>query len=96
MKYPIATICCSTRYLPEVTKYYNELTHNGYIVLAELSPHDEQDKFDKRLVDDIHLAKIDMSDEVHILTRNGCMGESVTEQYNYALKTKKKIVIVNI
>ena len=85
MKYPVVTICCSTRYLDKVVEHYNELTHTGHIVLAELSDHDKQNEFDKRLVDDVHLAKIDMSDEVHILVKNGEMGESVTEQYNYAM-----------
>ena len=96
MKYPVVTICCSTRYLNKVIEYYNELTHTGHIVLAELSDHDKQNEFNKRLVDDIHLAKIDMSDEVHILVKNGEMGESVTEQCNYAMNKCKIIKVIEI
>ena len=43
----IITICCSTKYRDKIIDYYNELTEAGYIVLADLTEHDRQDKFDK-------------------------------------------------
>lgn len=86
----IITICCSTKYRDKIIDYYNELTEAGYIVLADLTEHNRQDKFNKDLVDEVHKAKIDMSDEVHFLVKNGHMGESVSKEFDYA-KSKFKL-----
>lgn len=94
--FQVVTISCSTRYITEIINYYNKLTQEGYIVLADLTPHDRQHEFDKELVDKVHLAKIDMSDEVHFLLRDNHMGESVTNEYLYAKNKNKAIKIVQI
>lgn len=94
--YPIITICCSTRYIPDIIDYYNKLTEQGYIVLADLTPHDKQYEFDKELVDRMHLSKIDMSDEVHFLLKDNHMGESVKKEFEYAKDKEKYIKIVSI
>ena len=94
--YPIITICCSTRYIPDIIDYYNKLTEQGYIVLADLTPHDKQHEFDKELVDRMHLSKIDMSDEVHFLLKDNHMGESVKKEFEYAKDKEKYIKIVSI
>ena len=95
-EYPIATICCSTRYMNEILQYYNELTAKGYIVLADLMPHDKQDEFDKEMVDDMHLSKIGIADEVHFLIKDNHMGESVEKEFQYALKINSIIIIKDI
>ena len=95
-RYPLITICCSTRYIQEIIDYYNELTQKGYIVLADLTPHDKQHEFDKELVDKVHLSKIDMADEVHFLLRDNHMGESVTKEFEYAKSKEKYMKIVVI
>ena len=94
--YPIITICCSTRYISEIIDYYNKLTQDGYIVLADLTPHDKQHEFDKELVDKVHLSKIDMSDEVHILLKDNHMGKSVKREFEYAKNKEKYIKIIAI
>ena len=96
MSYPIITRSCSTRYIPEIIEYYNKLTQKGYIVLADLTPHDKQAEFDKELVDKVHLAKIDMSDEVHFLLRDNHMGESVRKEFEYAKEKEKYMKIIQI
>ena len=95
-KFPIITICCSTRYLPQIIDYYNKLTQEGNIVLADLTPHDKQNEFDKELVDKLHLAKIDMCDEVHILIYNHRMGYSVGKEHDYAKKIGKPIKFIYV
>lgn len=95
-RYPIIAICCSTKYISEIIEYYNILTTRGYIVLADLTPHDKQTEFDKELVDKIHLAKIDMADEVHFLLRDNHMGESVNHEFEYAKSKEKYCKIVSI
>ena len=96
MSYPIITISCSTRYITEIIEYYNKLTQKGYIVLADLTPHDKQAEFDKELVDKVHLVKIDMSDEVHFLLRDNHMGESVRKEFEYAKEKEKYMKIIQI
>lgn len=96
-KFPIITICCSTRYIPEIIEYYNKLTQDGYIVLADLTPHDKQEEFNKELVDEVHLAKIDMADEVHfLLKKDNYMGKSVSNEFKYATDKEKYMRIVYI
>lgn len=96
LKYPIITLCCSTRYIGNILEYYNMLTTQGYIVLADLTPHDRQAEFDKAMVDKVHLAKIDMADEVHFLVRDKHMGESVSKEFEYAKQHEKYCRIIEI
>lgn len=95
-EYSIATICCSTRYIDKILKYYNELTAQGYVVLANLMPYNNQDEFDKEMVDDMHLSKIGIADEVHFLLKDDEMDESVEKEFQYALKINAIMVIKDI
>ena len=96
MNYEIATICCSTRYIEKIIELYNELTERGYIVLADLTDHDRQEEFNKEMIDDMHKAKIDMADVVYFLIKDGYMGESVTDELNYAREKNKEYMIREI
>lgn len=99
MKRPkIICLCGSTRFkgcFEFWNKYY---THQGVIVLTVGSfPH-----FDgtmkaieasgvKKKVDELHLRKIDLADEVLILNVNGYIGESTQRELDYA-QEKGKII----
>ena len=45
----------------------------------------------KKLLDDIHKRKIDMSDEIYVINKGGYIGESTRFEIVYA-KKKNKIV----
>ena len=45
----------------------------------------------KKLLDDIHKRKIDMSDEIYVINKGGYIGESTRSEIEYA-KKKNKIV----
>ena len=96
MNYEIATICCSTRYIEKIIELYNELTERGYIVLADLTDHNRQEEFNKKMIDDMHKAKIDMADVVYFLIKDGYMGESVTDELNYVREKNKEYMIREI
>ena len=48
------------------------------------------------MIDDMHKAKIDMADVVYFLIKDGYMGESVTNELNYAREKNKECMIREI
>ena len=45
----------------------------------------------KEMLDDMHLRKIDMADEIYVINVGGYIGESTKREIAYAEKTGKKI-----
>ena len=45
----------------------------------------------KEMLDDMHLRKIDMADEIFVINVDGYIGESTRREIAYAEKTGKKI-----
>ncbi len=103
MKRPIIVcLCGSTRFSEAFQKANLEETLNGKIVLSigcnmksdtEIFGHLPENKLKeiKKKLDELHLRKIDLADEVLILNVGGYMGESTTNEYAYALTKSKKI-----
>jgi hypothetical protein len=84
-EYPVATICGSLRYFDEMIKHAQRLTRQGWIVLMPFvadyvggAPSDNQ----KKMLDDMHRAKIDMSDQVYVIGSH--IGESTRGEIEYA------------
>ena len=50
---------------------------------------DEESK--KEMIDDMHKRKIDMSDEIFVINKNGYIGTSTKSEIEYAIKTGKKV-----
>jgi hypothetical protein len=98
----IVTLCGSTRFTHAYERYTFQFTMRGYIVLSvgvdtkkneyvqavlgrEITPDD------KEKLDELHLRKIDLSDEIMVLNVDGYVGESTREEIAYALATRKGI-----
>lgn len=84
---PVVTICGSTRFRAEIAAANRELTLAGRIVLAPgVFAHDGDQitEEQKTALDDLHLAKIRMSDAVHIVNPGGYIGESTRREIAYA------------
>ena len=45
----------------------------------------------KEILDELHLRKIDLSDEVFVVNLNGYIGESTQNEIRYAIKTGKPV-----
>lgn len=45
----------------------------------------------KAMLDELHLRKIDLSDEVLILNKNGYFGESTQNELSYAMRQGKRV-----
>ena len=82
-RYPVVTLCGSTRFKDEFMRVQKELTLKGYIVISVgLFGHSGDDEVwegmdedaltqTKLMLDDMHKAKIDMADEVFVVNPNG-------------------------
>lgn len=44
------------------------------------------------MLDDMHKAKIDMSDAVYVINRNGYVGDSTLSEIEYANSTGKEVI----
>ena len=97
----IICLCGSTRFYEEFMQANYEQTMLGKIVLSvgffmhrAGQVHGETVGItpdDKKMLDELHLRKIDMADEVLILNVNGYMGESTRRELAYALAHGKVV-----
>lgn len=98
----IICLCGSTRFTEQMLIKQWGLTKQGYIVLSWCALPDSyfkgEDKHHigdqegvKEIVDEGHLRKIDLADEVLILNIGGYIGESTRNEIIYAQKQGKPI-----
>ena len=96
----VVTLCGSTRF-PEAFQAANrELTLQGCIVISvgvfghieglDIGTDDEPSDI-KRMLDELHLRKIDMADRIHVLNVGGYIGHSTANEIVYAKATGKII-----
>ena len=95
-KYKVITLCGSTRFKDEFLRVQKELTLKGYIVISVgLFGHsgDNEVLADgvKEMLDDMHLAKIDMADEIFIVNPGGYIGKSTAREIAYARSQGKPV-----
>ena len=102
-KYPVITLCGSTRFKDEFMEAQKRLTLEGNIVISVgLFGHsgDEEvwENMDegtltktKEMLDDMHKRKIDMADEIFVINKGGYIGDSTRSEIEYAKKHKKVI-----
>ena len=93
--YPVITLCGSTRYKDDFIEAQSQLTLDGNIVLSVgLFGHADGIDFTpetKAMLDDIHKRKIDMSDAIYVINRDGYIGDSTRSEINYAKDHNKQI-----
>ena len=103
MKYPVVTLCGSTRFKEEFEKVNKELTLQGNIVISVgLFGHSGDDEVwegksedtttdTKRMLDDMHKRKIDMADKIFVINPGGYIGKSTWSEICYAYMLDKPI-----
>jgi hypothetical protein len=94
--YKIITLCGSTKFRDEYIAAQKRLTLEGNIVISVgLFGHSGDDKgwseHTKPMLDDMHLRKIDLADEIFVINVGGYTGESTRKEIEYARKTGKKV-----
>ena len=103
MKYPVVTLCGSTRFKNEFIEVQKRLTLEGNIVISVgLFGHSGDSEVwenrdegiltkTKEMLDDMHKRKIDMSDEIFVINVGGYIGDSTCSEIEYAKAHGKKI-----
>ena len=94
--YKVVTLCGSTRFKEQYMEVQKRLTLEGYIVISVgLFGHSGDEEVwkpgTKEMLDDMHLRKIDMADEIFVINVGGYIGESTKREIAYAEKTGKKV-----
>ena len=95
-KYKIITLCGSTKFKNEYLEAQKRLTLEGNIVISVgLFGHSGDNEVytenKKEMLDDMHLRKIDLADEIFVINTGGYIGESTKREIEYAGKTGKII-----
>lgn len=94
--YKIITLCGSTRFRDAFLEIQKKLTLQGNIVISVgLFGHAGDEEVwrpgMKKMLDDMHLRKIDLADEIFVINVDGYIGESTCREIAYALSKGKKV-----
>ncbi|MFZ2288041.1 MAG: hypothetical protein WAV93_13775 [Bacteroidales bacterium] len=95
-KYKIITLCGSTRFKEQYIAEEKRLTLEGNIVISVgLFGHsgdpEVYENDNKKMLDDMHLRKIDLADEIFVINPGGYAGESTRREISYAVETGKTV-----
>lgn len=102
-KYPVITLCGSTRFKNEFYEAQKRLTLEGNIVISvglfgHAGDKEVWDGMDegtltktKEMLDDMHKRKIDMADSIYVINVDGYIGESTKSEIAYAKKHGKEV-----
>lgn len=102
-KYPVITLCGSTRFKDAFMEAQKRLTLEGNIVIsvglfghagdAEVWENMDEGTLTKtkEMLDDMHKRKIDMADEIYVINVGGYIGSSTKSEIEYAKATGKGI-----
>jgi hypothetical protein len=94
----IITLCGSTGIQDAIMKYAWELTKKGHMVLFAPFRKEDNPEIEKyrEVLEKIHFKKIDISDEVHIMVKDGHIGEHTRLELEYAKSKNKKIEFIGV
>ena len=95
-KYPVITLCGSTRFKEQFLEAQKRLTLEGRIVISVgLFGHTGDDEVwtegTKEMLDDMHKRKIDMADGIYVINVGGYIGSSTRSEIEYARATGKTV-----
>lgn len=94
-RYNVITLCGSVKFKEEFERVQEELTLAGNIVFIPNFFHsikkEEINNETKKMLDEMHKQKIDMSDEIYVINVGGYIGESTKSEIEYAKTKNKKI-----
>lgn len=100
MYYPVVTLVGSTKFKDKFIEVQKKLTLDKYIVISvglfgHSGDSEAMDEETKKMLDDMHLHKIDMCDIVYVINHNGYIGDSTRREIAYALSIGKEVKFLN-
>ena len=94
-KYKIITLCGSIKFKDEFMRVQEKLTLDGNIVLTpnffNSIKKEDIDEKTKKMLDEMHKQKIDLSDEIYVINVGGYIGESTKNEIEYAKARGKEV-----
>ena len=93
-KYNVITLCGPIRFKNEFMKVQEELTLDGNIVFTPNFFNNLKGEINaetKKMLDEMHGQKIDMSNEIYVINCGGYIGESTKSEIEYAKANGKKM-----
>ena len=88
-KYPVITLCGSTRFKEQFLK-------GNIVISVGLFGHSGDEEVwtegTKEMLDDMHKRKIDMADAIYVINVGGYIGESTRSEIAYAIINGKEIM----
>jgi len=95
-KYKVITLCGSTKFKDEFIREQKRLTLEGNIIISVgLFGHSGDNEVwtegTKEMLDDMHKRRIDMSDEIFVINKNGYIGSSTRSEIDYAIAHGKLV-----
>ena len=95
MRYPIITLCGSTKFRNDFLEVARKLQKNKNIVImpCDFTHYHNNELSDENMNEyrNMHKQKIDMADSIYVINKNGYIGESTKEEIEYARQHNKKI-----
>ena len=96
-KYPVITLCGSTRFKEQFLEAQKRLTLAGNIVISVgLFGHSGDGEVwtegTKEMLDDMHKRKIDMADAIYVINVGGYIGTSTRSEIEYARSNGKEVL----
>lgn len=93
-KYRIITLCGSTKFRDEFIAEQKRLTLEGNIIISvglfgHSGDNEVWSESTKEMLDDMHLRKIDLADEIFVINKGGYIGSSTRKEIEYAKKNGK-------
>ena len=93
-KFNIITLCGSIRFKEEFLKVQEKMTLEGNIVFTPNFFNNFKGEISvemKKMLDEMHRQKIDLSDEIYVINVDGYIGESTKSEIEYAIANGKKV-----
>lgn len=99
----VITLCGSTRFKDEFHSWNSRLTLEGNVVISVgvfghgMHPYHREKYLDpkKPMLDELHLQKIDMADEIFVIDPGGYIGESTRREVEYARESGKLVTFLS-
>jgi len=89
------TICGSLKFIEEMKIYSEKLALEGNCVLSVIYPTRNKECYTSEEINIFgkeHYRKIDLSDAIFVINKNGYIGEAVKKEIEYAKNKNKEII----